>query len=1011
MLRLLVCLMGLAMTQGLYAQGTVTGSVKDKNGEPLIGATILLSGTSKGTATDFDGNYALDGIDVGSHQVIASYTGYQDQIETVVVENGKTTTLNFSLGEDVEILEEVVVIGYGTVKKSDATGVVTSVTDEKFNKGAIVSPDLLLSGKVAGVQITPNSGEPGGKSKIRIRGGTSINASNEPLYVIDGVPIENVAHDPGGFSGGRNPLNFLNPSDIETFTVLKDASATAIYGSRAANGVILITTKKGVAGSRPTLTYDGYYTTSSIVGEPAILDAEAFRNVVTFKAPDRLEELGNTSTNWFDEMLQTATGQNHNLTFTGGGQNIGYRLSAGYQQLDGIVRSSSTERTNFSMNINNNLLDDKLIINTNFKGSFTKDQFDPGQVGAAWSFDPTQSILDPDNTAFGGYFEYGNPNAPRNPVAAIEQVLDEGRYFRGIGNMQLEYKLDGLIEGLSAKANIGFDITNGQRSRFLPTTYLNEQVSNRNGEIRIENLIQNSNLLETWLNYKKDIGEAHRVDITAGYSYQNDRREYPSLVAFDLETDVFGVNSTRPATEFEASNTVVPGRLISFFGRLNYSFDDRYLITATFRRDGSTRFGPSNRWGNFPSVALAWRILEEGFASGLNNVFSDLKLRLGYGVNGNQSIGEFLYLPLYQFSDFRARYQFGYGADGEPIYITTARPNAYDAALKWEETTSYNIGLDFGFSNGRINGSLEYYLKRTDDLLFTVNVPAGTNLSDRVLTNIGEIENSGIELQLAATLVDTRNFNWDINFNAALNDNEVIAIDRISEQGILTGGISGGVGNNVQIHQVGSPVSSFFLFKHILDENGLPRRDDIDYNENGTTAINGDLSDIYEDVNGDGSVDDLDKRVVEQPAPKYLFGLTTSFRISNFDVSATLRSNLGHYIYNNNASLRGYFDRIDESGVSLNNLHTSVLETNFTRPQYFSDYYLEDASFLRLDNISIGYTIRPANTFTSIRLYATGQNLLTLTNYTGLDPEVDNGIDNNPYPRARGFIFGVSIGL
>ena len=1011
-LRLAVAVPVLLLVTGqLFAQGTVKGIATDENGEPLIGATILLVGTSRGTATDFDGNYLLENVPAGEQQIRASYTGYNDLTKTITISDGQATTLDFTLGEDVEVLDQVVVIGYGSVKKSDATGVVTAVTDEKFNRGAIVSPDLLLSGKVAGVQITPNSGEPGGKSKIRIRGGTSITAGNEPLYVIDGVPIENIAHDPGGFSVGRNPLNFLNPSDIETFTVLKDASATAIYGSRAANGVILITTKKGKAGSRPTLTYDAYYTTASVVGEPDMLEATAFRDVVTFKKPQQIENLGNASTVWFDEMLQTAVGHNHSLTFMGGSQNTGYRISAGYQELDGVVRSSSTERTNISMNMNTKLLDDKLSVNTNFKGSFTKDQFDPGQVGSAWSFDPTQPVYDPENTAFGGYFEYGGTNAPRNPVSAIEQIQDLGEYYRGLGNMQLEYKLDALLPGLSAKANLGFDITNGERKRFQPTTYLNEAVSNRTGEIKIENLIQTSKLLETWLNYKANLGESHRVDLTAGYSYQDDRREYPSLTAFNLETDAFGFNSTRGASNFEANNTVVPGRLISFFGRINYSLKDRYLITATLRRDGSSRFGEANRWGMFPSAAVAWRILEEDFAENIAGTLSDLKLRVGYGVNGNQSIEEFLYLPLYAYSDFRARYQFGYLPDGTPAFITTARPNAYDTNLKWEETTSYNIGLDFGFSNGRISGSVDYYLKRTDDLLFTVNVPAGTNLSDRVLTNIGEIENSGIELQLNAVILDSDKLNWNLNFNGAYNTNEVIAIDRISNQGILTGGISGGVGNNVQIHQVGSPVGAFFLYQHIMDSDGNPRQDNIDYNENGTTAANGDLSDIYEDLNGDGTVDDLDKRVVGQRAPKYILGLTSIFNIAGFDIAATLRSNLGNYIYNNNASSRGYFDRIDESGQNLNNLHTSVLETNFDRPQYFSDYYLEEADFLRLDNITIGYSFQPNSVFNNIRVYATGQNLLTLTNYTGLDPEVDEGIDNNPYPRARAFIFGLSLGL
>ncbi|GJM33657.1 MAG: SusC/RagA family TonB-linked outer membrane protein [Saprospiraceae bacterium] len=990
----------LCLTVGLMAQRTISGVVTDATtGEPLIGANVLIVGTSTGTITDFDGAYSI-GISADTKRLEISYTGYRTQTFDI----GTSDKIDAQLTAG-EILEEVVVIGYGTTKKSDATGALTAVNDKAFNKGAIVSADQLIAGKIAGVQIQSNTGEPGGQSKVRIRGGTSINASNEPLYVIDGVPISNSAVNPGGFSDGRNPLNFLNPSDIETFTVLKDASATAIYGSRGANGVIIITTKKGKAGNPARLSYDGYYSVAELVGEPDNLDAEAFRNVITFKAPERLEQLGDANTNWYDEMLQTSTGHNHSLNFTGGAENIGYRISAGYQQLKGVIRTSETERTNIGLNYNHSFLEGDLLLNVNLKGAFTKDQFDPNQVFAAWNFDPTQEIYDPENKAFGGFFEYGNTNAPRNPVSGIEQNQEFGRNFRSVGNLDLEYKLDRLIKGLSVKTNLGYDILNGDRKRFQPTTYVNTQVAGYNGEVRIENYIRTNKLLDFYLTYKNYINDDNRVELTAGYSYQDFYEEYPSLRAIDLSTDIFGFNSTRPASRFEANNSVVENRLISFFGRANYSFKDKYLLTVTVRRDGSTRFGEANRWGTFPSAALGWRILQEGFAQGLTGIFSDLKLRVGYGITGNQEIPNFQYLSRYSLSDVRARYQFGEG------FITTARPNAYDAALKWEETTSYNIGLDFGFSNGRISGSIEYYYKSTDDLLFTVNVPAGTNLSDRVLTNIGEVENSGIELTLNAVVLDTKDFSWDLNFNAANNKNEVVAIDRIANQGILTGGISGGVGNNVQIHQVGSPISSFFLFKHKLGADGLPLPDGIDHNDDG--QIN--QADIYEDTNNDGTVNDLDKQVSEQPAPKYILGLTSNMSYKGFDLSVSLRSNIGNYMYNNNASVRGYFDRLSENASFVNNLHASTLETKFTRPQYFSDYYLEDASFLRMDNLTLGYTFRPGKGFSSIRLYATGQNLFVITKYKGLDPEVGNkdniGIDNAPYPRARGFIFGVSLGL
>lgn len=995
-LRWFVALVAIFSCNFLLAQRTITGSVTDaQNNEPLIGANILVVGTSIGTITEIDGSYSLE-VPAGATELEFSYTGYASRRMTI----GTSNVMDVALSAG-QVLDEVVVIGYGTTRKSDATGAVNAISSKDFNRGAIVSPDQLITGKVAGVQITSNSGEPGGQTSVRIRGGTSVNASNEPLYVIDGVPIDNAPHNPGGFSGGRNPLNFLNPNDIETFTVLKDASATAIYGSRGANGVILITTKKGKAGERSRVTYDGYYTTAQLANEPDVFNATDFRNVVTFKAPSRLENLGSNTTNWFDEVTQTASGHSHNVSFTGGADKMGYRLSAGYQTLDGVIRASKTERTNFSLNYNHTLLNDRLSINANVKGSFTKDQYDPGVVSGATTFDPTQQVYDPTNTLFGGYFEYALAQSPRNPVSFIEQQQDFGKSFRNIGNIELGYKLDDLISGLSAKLNLGYDINNGERKRFQPTTLNRSPFTNYTGEIRIENFTRTNTLLDFYLNYNKTFGENHRVDFVAGYSYQDFASEYPSFRAYDLANDIFGFNSTTPAAFFEANNSVVENRLISFFGRANYSFNDKYLLTVTVRRDGSTRFGEANRWGTFPSAAFAWRILEEGFAESLTHTFSDLKIRLGYGVTGNQDIGDFRYLPTYSLSDARARYQFG------ETFVTTARPNGYDPNLKWEETSSYNLGVDFGFLRGRINGSLDYYYKETNDLLFTVNVPAGTNLTDRVLTNIGSVENQGVELTLNAFVIDKGDFSWNVSFNAARNTNKILSIDQVSTAGILTGGIAGGVGNNVQILQVGQPINAFYVFQQINGADGNPLPDGVDHNEDG--VIN--QADIYQDTNNDGKVDDFDKRPLEKPAPDIILGLGSQLTFKNFDLNFTLRGNIGNYIYNNNASVAGYYDRIDERPGFVNNIHTSVLVTNFERPQYFSDFYIEEASFLRLDNVTLGYTFNPSANNRSLRLYATAQNVFVATKYTGLDPEVGNGIDNNPYPRSRAFIFGLSLGL
>lgn len=991
----------------LYGQRQISGRVTDaENGEALIGASIAVKGTTTGTATDFDGRYTLRLPD-GATELRVSYTGYTEQ--TVVL--GTSDVVDVKL-EPGAALEEVIVIGYGTVKKEDATGSVNSVTSKDFNNGPIVSPEQLIAGKIAGVQITQHSGEPGGGISIRIRGGTSVGASNDPLFVIDGVPIDNE-----GTASGRNPLNFLNPSDIESYTVLKDASAAAIYGSRGANGVIIITTKKGKKGSPGRLTYDGYYTVSSFVEEPNVLSAEEFRNVVTFIAPNRLEKLGTASTNWFDEITQNAAGFNHALSFTGGSENIGYRASVGYQKLEGVLIGSQTERTSIGLNYNHAMFDNKLNVNANMRGAFTKDLFDQGQIGSAWFFDPTQPVYDADNRTFAGFFEYGVGLAPRNPVSTSSQIQDQGRSFRNLGNIEAEYKFDNFIPGLSAKVNLGFDIMNGKKRRFVPITYSNKSVTDFNGEAIFENPNRTSQLLETYLTYKRTIGRYHDVSLMGGYSWQDWDEEYPWFRAFNLSTDAFGINNPNVASNFEARNFVVENRLISFFGRATYSLMDKYLLTVTVRRDGSSRFGVANRWGTFPSAAFAWRIMEEGFSSGLKSVFSDLKLRVGYGVTGNQEIGDYRYVPTYTYSDVKARYQFGYN-NGDPVYVSTVRPDGYDADLKWEETTSFNVGLDFGFMDGRINGTLEYYHKNTNDLLFTVNIPAGTNLTDRILTNIGELENKGIELSLDAWVVKNRAFSWNIGFNAARNSNKVLAIDRISEQGVLSGRISGGVGNFIQILQVGQPVNSFYVFQHKLDANGKPLVDGIDHNDDGDVND----KDIYEDLNADGMVSDLDKRPFKKPAPDFLIGASTQVSYKGFDLALTLRGNIGNYVYNNNASNGGYFGLVNERGdIFLNNMHTSGLVTNFQEAQYFSDYYVEDGSFLRVDNVTLGYTIPKMPGRSSIRVYVTAQNPLLFTKYSGIDPEVATrsltdvtatyGIDNNPYPRSRAFLFGVSLGL
>ena len=998
-LKVFVIAMLFTSVQALAQSNRITGTVTSgDDGTALPGVSIVEKGTTNGTVTDAEGRYSLN---VSENAILVfSFVGFQSQEISVA---GKSV-IDIPLNSDVTALTEVVVVGYGQQEKKDVTGVVAAVNEQSFNKGAIVSPDQLITGKIAGVQITSNSGEPGGQSSIRIRGGTSLNASNEPLYVIDGVPVDNSAFNPGGFSQGRNPLNFINPNDIETFTVLKDASAAAIYGSRAANGVIIITTKKGKSGL-PTVSYDGWYSIGKIADRLDVFTADQFREVIAAKAPQHLNKLGTANTDWQDEIYQDATGQSHNITFSGGTEKTTYRASVSHQKQEGIIKTSSTERTSFSMGLTQKMLDDDLSVIANVKGARTQDRFSPQVVGAAMEMDPTQPIYDA-TSPWGGYFVWKNEagdyerQATINPVSTLNQVTERGTSNRSIGNIQFDYKIR-PIKGLSANVNLGYDLATGDRDRFQPSNYF--AVASDTGEIKIENYTRVSQLLESFLNYKRNFENiSSTLDVTVGYSWQDWNSKYPSLRATRLTDNGYGVSNPSVARKVEAFNSVLENRLISFFGRVNYSYKDKYLLTASLRRDGSTRFGPANRWGTFQSAAFAWRVIDESFMEGLTDIFTDLKLKVGYGVNGNQEIPDYNYLATYSPSTLTAQYQLG------NTFITTVRPNGYDANLKWEETTSYNVGLEYGFLNGRLTGSLDFYRKDTKDLLFERAVPSGSNLTNIILSNIGEIKNTGVELTIDAVAVSKTDLSWNISFNTSYNKNEIVALDGSDDpkfKGYETGGISGGVGNNIQILKVGQPAYSFFVYKQKYGADGKPLVNGVDYNEDGKA----DLADMYEDVSGDGAVNDQDRRPFHQRAPKVMFGLTSQVNYKKFDLSFTLRSSLGNYVYNNVASNTANFIRANDNFVPRNML-TSVLETNFTSPQYFSDYYVEKASFLRMDNLSLGYTATNLfDTSAKFRLYGTVQNLFIITDYSGLDPEVFSGIDNNLYPRSRTFIVGVNV--
>ena len=960
------------------AQRTISGAVTDsETGDGLIGVNILVAGTSTGAVTDFDGNYTVE-VPAGAETLIFSYTGYNQ--ETVTIGDSDLIDVQLSPGT---ILDEVVVIGYGTVKKEDATGSVKSVSSEDFNRGAITSAQELLSGKVAGVQIT-TGGDPGGGSTIRIRGGSSLSASNDPLIVIDGVPIAS-----GNVSGGRNPLNLINPNDIESMTVLKDASATAIYGSRASNGVIIITTKKGKLGKAINVNYNGNVGFSSRATEVDVLDATAYRALIEERYPDADSDarmaLGNANTDWQSEIYQTALFHDHNINLSGGVGPLPYRVSLGYTDKEGILKTDEFQRTTVGVNLSPGFLDNRLQINASFKGSFSDNNFaDRGAIGNAVRFDPTQPVTVDDQT-YGGFYTWlqnngsGNPNtlAPINPLALLMMRQDKSEVQRYIANAQIDYRF-GFLPELRANLNLAYDRNHGEGTVDVPT---NAAFSFNSGNIEdggVKNVYsqtRKNELLEFYLNYVKEI-DSHKFDVLGGYSWQH----------FLDESDFFNSNfSGSIITEGEDSGELY---LLSLFGRLNYTFQDKYLFTFTLRRDGTSRFSPDTRWGLFPAAALAYKVIDDK-AGFLNN----LKLRVGYGVTGQQEVGGFYVSQARYLSSFEnAQYPFG----GTP-YITI-RPEGYDAEIKWEETTTYNVGLEYGLWNNRINGSLDYYVRKTKDLINFIPVPAGTNFANAVVTNVGDLENTGVEFAVNVIPLKTQDLFWEFSFNIALNENKITkltATDDPEYLGVLTGGISGGVGNTIQIHSVGFPANSFFVYEQVYDESGNP--------------IEGE----YVDRNNDGMVTPEDLYQKENPAPDALIGFASMFTYKDFEFSFGGRANMGNYVYNNVLSDRGTYNDLFHSTVYLSNVHAQTTDTNFESPQPFSDYYLQDASFLRLDHITFGYNFNNLfnETISRIKVFATIQNPLLITKYDGLDPEVSGGIDGSIYPRSTTYLFGVNVNL
>ncbi|HET9441319.1 MAG TPA: SusC/RagA family TonB-linked outer membrane protein [Longimicrobiales bacterium] len=996
LLTALLCSAGTTVAQ---QTGAIAGRVTAASTlQPVAGVSVFAG--DRGSLTDAQGRYRITGVNAGVQTVRAVALGYRETSQTVTVEVGQTASLDFELPTEVIALGELVVVGYGTQRAANVTGAVKQVTAEEFNTGRVVSPEELIQSKVAGVQVVDNN-EPGGGISIRVRGATSINASSDPLYVIDGVPVASG----GGLSAGRNPLNFLNPNDIESVTVLKDAAAAAIYGANAANGVVLIQTKTG--NRQIGIEYTGSVSSSVLTDGPNMLNAEQFRAAVTQYAPGNVAQLQNANTDWFDLVTRNAMGQEHNVAFSSSGQSSAFRLSVGYLNQDGIIDGTTVERLSAGFNYNQRLWNDRLSLRSSLKGSRSADLFTPGGViSNAAQMGPTQPVNDP--TAPTGFYDWtGGLTSADNPIAILALARDKGTTYRSVGNVQAEYALP-FLEALKANVNLGYDITKATRETFTPSQ-LHSQVKTGNGGsfYRRDDSFQNG-LFEAYLNYGAALGRVPgSIDLTGGYSYTQGHGEYPWIQATGLSTDLLE-NGGIPGADIIQNNLWIDdNKLISFFGRLNYNLKDRYLFAASVRRDGSSRFGEDNAWGTFPAVSLAWRLSEESFMEGISSL-SDLKLRGSWGKTGNQSFANYQQYTTYTVGDQQSQVWFG------NEWVTTVRPSAADPNIKWEETDAYNVGLDYGFANGRFSGSVDWYQKDTNDLIFTVPIAAGTNLSNFLTTNIGSMSNTGIEFSLSARVLDggADGFSWTADFNAGHNSNELTTINPFGgeSQAILTGLVAGGVGTYIQVLTPGEAINSFYVYQHKLEDGKPMYRDVTGIGSNGqfTNTPDGTINehDLYVDLNGDNRINVDDRRPFHDPAPKWILGHSSYLKYGKLDGSFTLRAYLGNYVYNNVASNLGTYAEVTRG--SPYNLHASVLETGFTQPQYLSDYYVEDASFLRMDNLTIGYNLEYRGQ--PMRVFGTVQNAFTLTGYSGVDPTAGlNGLDNNIYPRSRTFAAGLNV--
>lgn len=947
----------------MFAQQTVQGVVKEKkSGDALPGVSVVVKGTTKGTETDFDGKFTIEKVKAGE-VLVFRYLGYADK-EIVV---GSNRNLTVELEEALEQLEEIIVIGYGSTTVKDATGSVEAITAKEMTKGNIVTAENLISGRVAGVNIT-TSGAPGSGSQIRIRGGSSLNASNDPLVVIDGLPLSGV------------DLNSINPNDIDSFSVLKDASATAIYGSRGANGVIIITTKKGK--SDYSLDYDYQVAFGEIRDRVSVFDGDAFRNLIATRRPNDVGMLGTANTNWQNEIFQQSVSTQHNVSARGQiFKRIPTRLSVNFSEIEGNILTSQFDRANVSLTMNPSFFNDHLKVNLNYNRAFVNERFaDAGQVNAALRYDPTQPVYDP-TSPFGGFYQHITrtpngvlvDNGTRNPVAALLQNENLSNRFRQFGNLKIDYKLHFLPEVI-ASVSAGFDKSVQEGSFFNP---LNSPANYTDLFIGGEGSYTNESLNENFnatLNYANTFGK-FKTDFLVGYDYQS----------FNGSGDSTG-NLRNPNDTGFTTYANTPVVLVGFIGRANITFNEKYLLTLNYRRDGTSRFGPQNRWGDFGGAAFAWRMSDEDFLKD-NKVISELKLRASYGINGQQDgITGDLYLDRYRFGNQNSQYIFG----GVPIQSTIPSERSN---LRWEKVATVEIGVDYGLFNNKISGSINAFQKNSTDLISDAPVADGSNFTNRVLQNIGDLQVQGLEFSLNSDVIKKENMNWNINFNATYLDREIKEL--ALNQDITTGGIAGGTGNFIQLFREGFAPNSFYVFKQLYDTAGKP------------------IEGAYADLNGDGIINTQDRYLKGNPQADFTFGFQSNFNYKNFDMAFNLRASVGNYAYNNINSGLAQYDLLQDNAV-LGNIPTSVLNTDFrsTSDVIISDYYLENASFLRMDNITLGYTFnKPIKKFASnsIRIWAGMQNVFTITNYSGLDPELFNGIDNTNYPRPRTFLVGANI--